>query len=76
MAPVIEALTFDWFGTLANHRHKGRTALFAEYLATRGLKSASWDQSVLYEIFDYYSRVYWPQFSHDEKLIFWTEFTR
>ncbi len=73
---MIEALTFDWFGTLANHRHKGRRALFSKYLASRGLESAPWDQAVLYEVFDYYSRVYEPKSLHDEKLIFWTEFTR
>lgn len=73
---MIEALTFDWFGTLANHRHKGRSAMFSEYLASQGLNSAPWDRSVLNEIFDYYSRVYRPESSHDEKLNFWTEFTR
>jgi HAD superfamily hydrolase (TIGR01549 family) len=76
MAALIEALTFDWYGTLANHRHKGRGALFSEYLESQGLTSAPWDRSVLYEVFDYYSRVYRPQASDKEKLLFWTEFTK
>ena len=75
MAITIEAFTFDWYGTLANHRHKGRGALFSEYLASRGLKAAPWDRSVLYEVFDYYGRRYKPQSSDEEKQSFWIEFT-
>lgn len=76
MAATIEALTFDWYGTLANHRHKGRRMLFSEYLASQGLEAAPWDRGPLYEVFDYYSRVYRPQSSDEEKLTFWTEFTK
>jgi HAD superfamily hydrolase (TIGR01549 family) len=75
MAIPINALTFDWYGTLANHRRKGRGTLFSEYLASRGLEAAPWDRSVLYEVFDYYSRVYQPQSSDEEKRIFSVEFT-
>jgi FMN phosphatase YigB (HAD superfamily) len=76
MASSIEALTFDWYGTLANHRDKGRHKLFSEYLASRGLESGHWDRRLLYEVFDYYSHAYNPQSSDQEKLKFWTEFTR
>jgi HAD superfamily hydrolase (TIGR01509 family) len=77
MAAEIEALTFDWYGTLANHRHKmGRGRLFSEYLASHGLQSRSWDRRVLYNVFNYYGSVYKPEFSHEEKRIFWIQFTR
>jgi HAD superfamily hydrolase (TIGR01549 family) len=76
MAVEIEALTFDWYGTLANHRHKmGRGRLFSEYLASRGLQSRSWDRRVLYSVFNYYGSVYKPESSHEEKRIFWIQFT-
>ena len=76
MAATIEALTFDWYGTLATHRHKGRSRLFSEYLALQGMQSASWDRRVLYEVFDYYGRVYKPEATDKEKSDFWTEFTK
>jgi HAD superfamily hydrolase (TIGR01549 family) len=76
MATDIEALTFDWYGTLANHRYKkGRRSLFLEYLASRGLQSAPWDRQILYDIFDYYSGAYKPELSNDEKRDFWIQFT-
>jgi len=76
MAATIVALTFDWYGTLATHRGKGRSTLFFDYLALHGMQSASWDRRVLYEVFDYYSRVYNPDSSDKEKSGFWTEFTK
>lgn len=76
MAAIIEALTFDWYGTLANHRHKGRRILFSEYLASQGLQSAPWNRKVLYEVFDYYGRVYKPESSDEDKRTFWIEFTK
>jgi HAD superfamily hydrolase (TIGR01549 family) len=77
MAAKIEALTFDWYGTLANHRHKmGRGSLFSEYLASHGLRSDSWDRRVLYKVFEYYGAMYKPELSDEEKRIFWIQFTR
>jgi putative hydrolase of the HAD superfamily len=76
MTATIEALTFDWYGTLANHRHKGRRILFTEYLASHGLQSAPWDRRVLYEVFEYYGRAYKPQSADEEKRTFWIEFTK
>jgi FMN phosphatase YigB (HAD superfamily) len=76
MTATIEALTFDWYGTLATHRDKGRRRLFIEYLASHDMQSAPWDRRVLYDVFAYYGQVYRPQFSDDQKLIFWAEFTR
>ncbi|PYU83474.1 MAG: hypothetical protein DMG50_07985 [Acidobacteria bacterium] len=77
MAAKIEALTFDWYGTLANHRHKrGRGRLFSEYLASHGLQSAPWDRSVLNKVFDYYGGSYKVESSGAEKRTFWIQFTR
>jgi HAD superfamily hydrolase (TIGR01549 family) len=76
MVAAIEALTFDWFGTLATHRDKGRRRLFTEYLALHDMQSAPWDRRVLYDVFAYYSQAYKPRSSEDQKLIFWAEFTR
>src|SRR5204863_225557 len=77
MAAKIEALTFDWYGTLANHRHKmGRGRLFSEYLSSHGLQSAPWDRSVLNKVFDYYGGSYKVEFCGEEKRAFWIQFTR
>jgi HAD superfamily hydrolase (TIGR01549 family) len=77
MAAKIDALTFDWYGTLAHHRDKmGRGSLFSRYLASHGLQSGSWDRHVLYGVFEYYGAVYKPEFSDEEKRIFWILFTR
>jgi HAD superfamily hydrolase (TIGR01509 family) len=77
MAAKIEALTFDWYGTLANHRHNmGRGRQFSEYLASHGLQSAPWDRRVLYSVFDYYGRAYKLESSAEEKRTFWIQFTR
>ncbi|MBI4474342.1 MAG: HAD-IA family hydrolase [Acidobacteria bacterium] len=76
MAVIIEAVTFDWYGTLANHRNAGRRILFSEYLVSHGLQSAPWDRGVLYEVFDFYGSVYDPASSEGDKRIFWIEFTK
>src|SRR5215469_3396025 len=76
MTAKIEALTFDWYGTLANHRHHaGRGTLFSGYLVSQGLHSAPWDRGVLYKVFDYYGAVYKPESSDEEKKLFWIKFT-
>ena len=51
MVDTIEVLTFDWYGTLAIHRDKGRRRLFAEYLTSHDLQAAPWDRRVLYDVF-------------------------
>jgi HAD superfamily hydrolase (TIGR01509 family) len=77
MATEIEALTFDWYGTLAYHRYnKGRRSLFSEYLYSYGLDAARWDRQVLYEIFEYYGEAYKPELSDDQKRTFWIRFTK
>ena len=76
MASSIAAITFDWYGTLATHRNRGRKSLFTAYLASQGLECASWDRAVLYEVFDYYGRAYDPESSAEEKRAVWIEFTK
>jgi len=76
MAATIDAITFDWYGTLATHRDRGRRRLFSDYLASHDLQSDPWDRRVLYDVFAYYSEAYKPHFSDTQKLIFWIEFTR
>ena len=77
MEAKIEALTFDWYGTLANHRHNvGRGRRFAGYLASHGLTSAPWNRRVLYSVFEHYGAVYKPESSDEEKRLFWLQFTR
>jgi len=76
MTAKIEALTFDWYGTLANHRHHaGRGRLFSGYLVSQDLHSAPWDRRVLYDVFDYYGAAYKPESSDEEKRLFWIQFT-
>jgi HAD superfamily hydrolase (TIGR01549 family) len=76
MTAKIEALTFDWYGTLANHRHHaGRGRLFSGYLVSQDLDSAPWDRRVLYDVFDYYGAAYKPESSDEEKRLFWIQFT-
>jgi FMN phosphatase YigB (HAD superfamily) len=73
----IEAITLDWYGTLATHRHKrGRGALFQEYLVSQRLQAAAWDRRILYDVFKYYGEAYRVGFSNDESHAFWCEFTR
>jgi FMN phosphatase YigB (HAD superfamily) len=71
------AITFDWYGTLADHRDGiGRRRRFVAYLASRGLKADPWDGRILYDVFDYYADGYRPNSSDQEKRSFWIEFTR
>ena len=76
MTNHVEAITFDWFGTLATHRHKrGRGAVFTEYLASHRLQAAPWHRSILYDVFNYYGAAYRLGFTDEEAHAFWTQFT-
>ena len=71
------AITFDWFGTLAEHRNGlGRGRQFHAYLAAKGLTAVLWDRRILYDLFEYYADTYQPGTSDIEKQSFWVEFTR
>jgi FMN phosphatase YigB (HAD superfamily) len=62
------AITFDSYGTLADHRlGVGRGRQFRDYLASQGLSGDPWDRRVLYKVFDYYAGVYHPELSDSEK---------
>lgn len=71
------AITFDWYGTLADHRlGTGRGRQFCDFLASQELSGAPWDRRMFSELFDYYAAVYRPGLSDSKKRSFWTEFTR
>src|SRR5687767_10654188 len=72
------AITFDWYGTLADHRGigGGRGRRFVTYLASKGFEADPWDRRILHDVFDYYADAYWPKSSEGEKHTFWIEFTR
>ncbi len=46
-------MSFDFYGTLIHHREgRGRGPTLVDYLASRGLRSATWRHEVLYELFE------------------------
>lgn len=54
----IDAVTFDFYCTLAFHREgAGRGPAVMEYLAAQGFECAPWRHEILYEIFEGYERV-------------------
>ena len=67
MAPVsrrITALSFDFFNTLATHRHgRGRGALVMEYFQAQGWESDPWTHAALYDVFEVHGREYVPTMS-------------
>ena len=74
-APLV--ITFDWFGTLVEHRSGiGRGRQFYAYLVSKGLTADPWDRRILYALFEYYADAYQPGTSDFEKQSFWVEFTR
>jgi HAD superfamily hydrolase (TIGR01549 family) len=76
-AQQIEAITFDWYGTLATNRQKiGRGKLFSQYLASCGLRAAPWEHRMLYDVFEHYGAAYKPGLSIEEKRLFWVEFAK
>lgn len=76
MSPLL-AITFDWYGTLAEHRNGiGRGSQFASYLASKGLSADPWDRGILFDLFDFYADSYRPRSLDQEKRAFWVEFTR
>ncbi|HEX6994534.1 MAG TPA: HAD-IA family hydrolase [Gammaproteobacteria bacterium] len=54
----IDAVTFDFFNTLAFHREgHGRGRAVMDYLAAHGFECAPWRHEILYEIFAGYERI-------------------
>lgn len=60
-ADGVEAVTFDFFNTLARHRDaRGRGAALMDYLAAHELASRPWEHGVLYDVFEPHAREYDP----------------
>jgi HAD superfamily hydrolase (TIGR01549 family) len=60
-AAGVEAVTFDFFNTLARHRDaRGRGSALMDYLAAHGLESGPWEHGVLYDVFEPHAREYDP----------------
>ena len=52
-APSIEAVSFDFYQTLAFHREgRGRGAGVMAYLGAAGFEAGPWEHQILYDIFD------------------------
>lgn len=68
MPPIPEAITLDFFNTLAFHRDgRGRGRLLIEYLERHGLSPAPWDHDVLYDVFAFHQADYSPSAPEAEK---------
>lgn len=65
----IEAVTFDFFNTLVQHRHGdgGRGAMLMAYLRSQGLESDPWEHQVLYDVLEPHAREYAPDQTPAEK---------
>ncbi len=73
----VEALTFDFYGTLVYHRTgRGRGATLMAYLGEHGLESDSWEHQVLYDVFESHGREYSPEFSAKQKQDYYAAFAR
>lgn len=67
----IAALSFDFFNTLATHRHdRGRGALVMEYFRAQGWESDSWAHAALYDVFAIHGGEYAPTMSGAELKVF------
>ena len=65
---TIEAVTFDFYNTLAYHRTgSGRGAMLMEYLRAQGLESDPWEHQVLYDVFERHAKEYAPELSDRDK---------
>jgi len=73
--PPLEAVTLDFYLTLAHPRGAYRGARFHEYLARNGLTADPWEHQTLYDVFPLYRRRYRPDLTPDVKRAFWTAFT-
>ncbi len=77
VAVELDAVTFDFYGTLAYHRTgRGRGVELLEYLREQNLACESWDHQILYDVFARHGRDYAPQASDDAKERYVAEFAR
>lgn len=66
----IEAVSFDFYNTLAEHRTGiGRGRSLLDYLERAGLPCDPWQHQVLYDVFEPHAREYSTSWGRDEK---WT----
>lgn len=64
----IDAVTLDFFQTLAFHRGGlGRGRLLTEYLEAQGFRPPPWEHAVLYDVFDPHEEEYSPTAPQHEK---------
>ena len=73
MPPAAEAVTLDFFNTLAFHRDgRGRGRLLMEYLELHGLQPDPWEHDVLYDVFESHEVAYSPTAPHSERLTYYS----
>ncbi|UCG87861.1 MAG: HAD family hydrolase [Gemmatimonadota bacterium] len=76
MLAEIDAVTLDFYNTLAYHRQgDGRGATLMEYLARQGVKCDPWEHQVLYDVFERHAEDYSPDLSADAKRRYLVRFT-
>jgi HAD superfamily hydrolase (TIGR01549 family) len=64
----IDAITLDFYGTLAYHRDgRGRGRNLVDYLLSQGLRPAPWQHEILYDIFDRHDADYSPDLPRESK---------
>lgn len=65
---AVDAVTFDFYGTLACHRSGGgRGAALVEYLRGAGLECEPWQHQVLYDVFAPEGAAYAPDLGEAER---------
>jgi HAD superfamily hydrolase (TIGR01549 family) len=61
MTAPVDAITFDFYGTLVYPREgRGRGAVFMDYLREQGFESDPWEHQVLYDVFERHGVEYDP----------------
>lgn len=69
MQQGIQAITFDFYGTLVRHSFAegGRGRALTRYFEMSGLRAEPWQHQVLYEVFERHHRDYSPEDAPDRK---------
>jgi FMN phosphatase YigB (HAD superfamily) len=68
MPPPVDAVTLDFYQTLAFHREgRGRGRVLMEYLDAQGLEPSPWEHQVLYDVFAVHDEAYSPDASAGER---------
>jgi putative hydrolase of the HAD superfamily len=66
---MIEAISFDFFQTLAHHHggNGGRGRALMDYLTSQGLEPMPWEHQALYDILEPHAREYAPGHTPEQK---------